>query len=131
MGIEIAAREVRSPREVPEQLKRMKASCNVFWMLPDPTVVTPETVEFILLYTQQNRMPVVTFAGKYVDTGALFSLDIDGFDLGKQAGEMAVRLLSGTDVSEVRETGARKAVMKVNRKVAEKLGIDLAGMDRR
>jgi putative ABC transport system substrate-binding protein len=116
---------------VPEQLKKMNASCNVFWMLPDPTVVTPETVEFILLFTQQNRVPVVTFAGKYVDNGALFSLDIDGFDLGKQSGEMAVRLLSGTDISQVRETEVRKAVMKVNRKVATKLGISLAGMEMR
>ena len=130
MGIEIMAREVHSPREVPEQLMRLSSSCNVFWMLPDPTVVTAETVEFLLLYTQKNRMPVVTFAGKYVDTGALFSLDIDGSDLGKQAGEMANRVLSGTDISLIRETEARKAVMKVNRKVAEKLGINLAGLEK-
>jgi putative ABC transport system substrate-binding protein len=129
MGIEIAAREVRSPREVPEELKKMDASCNIFWMLPDSTVVTPETVEIILLFTMQNRIPVVAFAGKYVDGGALFSLDIDGFDLGKQAGEMAARLLSGTDVSQLRERDARKAVMKVNRKVATKLGIDLSGLE--
>jgi ABC-type uncharacterized transport system substrate-binding protein len=42
---------------------------------------------------------------------------------------MAVKLLSGTDVSQVRETEARKAVMKVNRKVATKLGIDPANLE--
>ena len=98
-------------------------------MIPDATVVTPETFEFLLLFSQQNRMPIVTFAGKYVDTGALVSLDIDGFDLGKQAGEMANSILDGTRVSDIPNTEARKAVLKVNRKVAKKLGISLNGIE--
>ncbi len=128
-GIEVTAREVRHSREVPDALAAMQGSFNVFWMLPDSTVVTPETVEYILLFTQRNRIPVVSFAGKYVDTGALLSLDIDGFDLGKQGGEMANRLLEGTRASELHSTDARKAVLKVNRKVAQKLGINLKGIE--
>jgi len=128
-GIEITAREVRNAKEVPEALTGMKGSFNLFWMLPDSTVVNPEAFEFLLLFTQQNRTPVVTFAGKYVDTGALASLDIDGFDLGKQAGEMANRVLDGARVSDIPSAEARKAVMKLNRKVASKLGISLAGLE--
>ena len=107
----------------------MKGSFNLFWMLPDSTVVTPETFEFLLLFTQQNRTPVVTFAGKYVNTGALASLDIDGFDLGKQSGEMANRVLDGTRVSDIPTAEARKSVIKINRKVASKLGINIAGLE--
>jgi putative tryptophan/tyrosine transport system substrate-binding protein len=128
-GIEITAREVRKAKDVPEALSAMKGSFNLFWMLPDSTVVTPETLEYLLLFTQQDRTPVVTFAGKYVDTGALASLDIDGMDLGKQAGEMANRVLDGARVSDIPRTEARKAVIKVNRKVAAKLGINLAGIE--
>jgi len=128
-GIEITAREVRTPREVPELLSGMKGSFNVFWMLPDPTVVTSETVEYLLLYAQQNRVPVVTFAGKYVDTGALASLDIDGFDLGKQGGELANRVLEGARPADLPGMEARKTVLKVNRKVAQKLGINLSWID--
>ncbi len=124
-GIEIAAREVRRARDVPALLSGMKGSVNVFWMIPDPTVLTMETVQCLLLFACQNRVPVVTFAGKYVDTGALVSLDIDGFDLGRQGGEMANRILAGVPLSELAGTGARKAVVKVNRKVAKKLGISL------
>ncbi len=128
-GIEVTAREVRHSREVPEALAGMQDSFNVFWMLPDSTVVTPETVEYILLFSQRNRTPVVSFASKYVDTGALVSLDIDGFDLGKQGGEMANRLLNGARTSELHSTDPRKAVLKVNRKVAEKLGINLVRLE--
>jgi putative ABC transport system substrate-binding protein len=128
-GIEITAKEVHKAKDVPVALSGMKGSFNLFWMLPDSTVVTPESFEFLLLFTQQNRTPVVTFAGKYVDTGALASLDIDGLDLGKQAGEMANRVLDGERVSDIPRAEARKAVMKVNRKVAAKLGINLAGIE--
>lgn len=129
MDIEITAREVHHSKEVPELLTRMKGSYNILWMVPDSTVVTPETVEYMLLFTLQNRMPVVTFAGKYVDTGALFSLDIYGYDMGKQAGEMANKVLGGTDISDIPDAEARKAVMKINRKVAQKLGINIKGIE--
>ncbi|MGD0842913.1 MAG: ABC transporter substrate binding protein [Geobacteraceae bacterium] len=128
-GIEITAKEVHNPKEVPELLTRLKGTCNLFWMIPDPTVVTPETVEFLLLLAQQSRVPVITFAGKYVDEGALASLDIDSFDLGKQAGEMANKVLDGTRVSELPDSEARKAVLRINRKVAKKLGINLDALE--
>jgi ABC-type uncharacterized transport system substrate-binding protein len=128
MGIELTARAVGNPREVPEQLARMKGSFNVFWMLPDSTVVTPESVEFLLLFTQQNRIPVVTFASKYLEMGALFSLDIDSFDLGKQAGEMANKVFSSNDAAELPKADARKALIRINRKIAKKLGVNLDDM---
>jgi putative tryptophan/tyrosine transport system substrate-binding protein len=125
MGIEINAMEIHSPKEVPEKFTRMKSTFNVFWMLPDSTVVTPETVEFLLLSTLENRIPVITFAGKYVEDGALVSLGIDDYDLGKQAGEMANNILHGAAIPELSEADARKSVMKFNSKVAKELGIDL------
>jgi putative ABC transport system substrate-binding protein len=128
-GMEITAREVRHPNEVKELLSKMKGSFDLFWMLPDTTVVTPETVESLFLFSQQNSIPIISFAGKYVETGALASLDIDGFDLGIQAGEMANRILGGTAVSDIANTDARKAIMRVNRKIAVKMGINLTSLD--
>lgn len=129
MGIDITAMEVHSPREVPEIFTRKKSAFNIFWMLPDSSVVTPETVEFLLMQTQDIAMPVVTFAGKYVESGALASLDIDNFDLGKQAGEMANKILGGVDVSELSNVNARKAVLKINNNVAKNLGINLNSLE--
>lgn len=124
-GIELIAREVQSPKDVPLQMQGMKEAIDFFWMLPDPTFVTNETVEFILLFAQQNRIPVVTFTGRYVEMGASASLDIDFFDMGKQAGEMAQKILDGTPVSDVPRTHARKTTPKVNRNVIKNLGISV------
>ncbi|MCM2357541.1 MAG: ABC transporter substrate-binding protein [Geobacteraceae bacterium] len=124
-GIELAAREVSTSREVPETLNGMKGVIDLLWLLPDTTVITPETVEHFLLVSQESRVPVISFAAKYVEMGALAALDINGFDQGKQAGEMAARILSGTAVSELPGADARGAAVKVNRSVAKKFGITL------
>jgi ABC-type uncharacterized transport system substrate-binding protein len=55
--------------------------------------------------------------------GALFSLDIDSTDQGRQAGEMALRILNGSAVSTLPTKEARTTHLKVNGNVAKKLGI--------
>lgn len=129
LGIELLAKEVHRPRDVPELLNGMKGMISAFWMLPDTTVVTPETVEFLLLFSQEHNIPIITFANKYVEMGALISLDIDAYDLGRQAGEMAKKVLGGTAVQDLPKTDARRSMLKINRNVARKLRISLGSIE--
>ena len=92
-------------------------------MLPDITVITPQTVEFLLLFSLENTIPLLAFSEKYVDLGAFMSTDIDAFDMGRQAGEIANRILSGVDLRSVQHVGARRLVVSTNLMVARKLGI--------
>jgi putative ABC transport system substrate-binding protein len=103
----------------------MKGKIDAFWMLPDLTAITPETVEYLLLFSLENTIPILTFAEKYVELGALMSVGIDAFDIGTQAGEMAENILSGRDVKNIQRVDARKAVISINLKVARKLGITI------
>ena len=94
-------------------------------MLPDLTVITPETIEFVLLFSLENKIPILAFSEKYVELGALMSVGIDAFDIGIQAGEMAEKILSGRDIMNARHVDARKAVISINLKVAKTLGIPI------
>ncbi|HLO24557.1 MAG TPA: ABC transporter substrate-binding protein [Geobacteraceae bacterium] len=129
-GMELTALEVSKPSDVPRALTTLKGAVDALLMLPDTTVVTSETVEFFLLFSQNNGIPVISFASKYVDLGALLSLDIDGADQGRQAGEMARRILDGAAVSDLPSVEARRTHLKTNRSVARKLGITLDSIDR-
>lgn len=126
LGIEVVAREVRSSREVFSLLEGMKGEIDAFWMLPDSTVVTPETVELLLLHCLNQRIPVLTFSDKYVEMGALIALDLDPYDLGRQAGEQVRKILSGTPLRNISRTDPRSTVLTVNAKIARKLGIPLS-----
>lgn len=121
-GIDLIAREVDNPKDVAARLQSLKGSIDLFWMLPDTTVMTPVTIEYLLLFSLENRMPILGFSEKYVEQGALLSFDIDPVDLGKQAGEMARRVLSGIPAAGIAPAYPRSIIVTVNGKVATKLG---------
>lgn len=123
LGIKLVIQEVHNPKEVPSTLDSMRDGIDAFWMLPDTTVVTPETVESLFLFSLENRIPVLTFSDKYLELGAMISVGIDAFDIGRQAGEMAKEILSGSDIKNLPRVDARKTVLTLNLKVAKKLRI--------
>ncbi|MRR07663.1 MAG: ABC transporter substrate-binding protein [Deltaproteobacteria bacterium] len=125
LGIDLAAREVRSSRDVPNFVEGMKGDIEAFFMLPDATVLTPETVEYLLLFSLNNRIPIITFSDKYVEMGALMALDVDSYDVGRQAGEMVRKIQSGTTPESIPRSEPRSAVITINSKIARKLGLSL------
>ncbi len=125
--ITLVAQEVRDSKDIPEMLKNMKNDIDAFLMLPDLTVVTPDTVKLLMLFSINNRIPVVTFSHKYAEMGALLALEIDTYDIGRQAGESSVKIMSGIDVGQVAISDARNVKITINRNTARKLEIDNRG----
>jgi putative ABC transport system substrate-binding protein len=122
-GIRLVLKAAGKPSEVPSLIDEMRGNIDVFWMLPDVTVVTPETVKYLLLFSFRNKVPVFSFSGKYVEMGALAALNIVPFDIGVQAGELAMKLSSGRNNGTPIRVEARKTELSVNQTVARKLGI--------
>ena len=127
LNMQLRSVPVYSSNQVPDLLKNFRNQVDVFWMVPDLTVVTPKTVEFLILFSIENKIPILTFSDKYLKLGALISISADPYDMGLQAGEMAQRILNGTPVQSIPRAEARKPLISVNPKVAAKLGIQLDG----
>lgn len=123
LDLTVLARAVHDPRDVPQLLDAMQGSIDLFWMLPDSTVVKPGTLEAFLLFSLEKNVPILTFSEKYLELGAMLSIGIVPFDIGLQAGEMAKRMLDRTGFNGERHKEARKASIAVNRKIARKLGV--------
>ena len=124
-GIELLTRQVRSSREALTALEAMAGKVDAIWLIPDTTVVNPTTVDFLLLSSIEKKLPVITFSEKYAEKGALLSLEVDAFQSGKQAGEIAGKILAGKNVSGIKGEDSRGSVMTVNLVVAKKLGISI------
>jgi putative ABC transport system substrate-binding protein len=125
MGLRVVDKEVRSSKDVPSALIQIQAEIDSFWMVPDTTVITPETVEFLFLLCFEKNIPVLTFSEKYLSLGALVSTGVDPFDMGAQAGAMAKEILMGQGAKNVQLAHARKMVVSTNLMMAGKLGINL------
>jgi putative tryptophan/tyrosine transport system substrate-binding protein len=124
-GIRIVARVVKTAREVPFALTQMDVIPDVLWLLPDLTVIAPETVEFLFNFSLAHKIPVISFSEKYLTLGAFMSISLDVFELGRQTGEMANMILDGRSLKQIPPAEAQKAVVTINRTVAEKLGIPI------
>ncbi len=122
MQMKILTREVRNAKDVPMKINSLKDKIDVYWMIPDSTVLSPDTIEYLFLFTCENKIPILTFAEKYLSMGAVMSVNINARDIGKQAGEMAEKILSGADVSDVPGVDAREADVAVNLITARKMG---------
>jgi putative ABC transport system substrate-binding protein len=122
-GISLITKEIHQPTEALSAIKGLRGAIDAFWMIPDATVFSPEIVEFMLLFCLENRIPILTFADKYVETGAFISIGIDAHDIGRQAGEMVQKIASGTEVTRIQRVDAWKPVVTINLKIAKKLGI--------
>ena len=123
MGTEIKTLKAHKASDFPQLLNGMKGNIDAYWMLPDSTVVAPECIEYLLLFSMENRIPVLTFSDKYLKMGAFLSVEIDPFKIGKQAGEMVEKILAGIDASDIRAVDAADADVTVNYKIGEKMGI--------
>ncbi|MHC1697349.1 MAG: ABC transporter substrate-binding protein [Geobacteraceae bacterium] len=123
--IELLVKEVSQSRYVPTVLNSMKGAIDAFWMIPDTTVVTPDTIELMMLYSLENKIPVCTFSIKYLEIGALMSLDINATEMGRQAGDLSAKILSGKKVSELSAVEADTVNLVVNESVAGKLKVPI------
>ena len=125
LGITLVTRKADDPREAVRELSSLKGKVDALWLLPDPSVVTRDTMEAFVLFSQQNRVPVVSFAAKYLQMGAAAAFEVDPVDMGRQAGRMARRILDGTPPESVRPEQPARTQLKVNHAVARNLGLAL------
>jgi putative ABC transport system substrate-binding protein len=127
-GIELVTRKVHNARETAAALDDFeRGKIDALWLPPDTTVINPGTVDLLILTALENRIPVYTFSDKYVEKGALFCLEVDAAEAGRQAGELANRILAGTAVKNIENVDARGGILTVNLIVAKKLGIPING----
>ncbi len=122
-NVSVAAREVYRPENVPPAFILIRDEIDVFWMLPDLTVMSHETARSIFLLAMESGRPVVAFSEKYAEQGALMSIGVDPYDMGRQAGRMAEKILAGADAGAISSQDARKTVVTVNTRIAKKLGV--------
>ncbi len=93
LHITLTAVPIDSSREVLKFLSSWKKKTDAIWMIPDPTILTRQTVPAFLQFSITNRAILLTFAEKYMKTGAGFAVSADIFDMGREAGTMALDIL--------------------------------------
>ncbi len=112
---------IDSSREVLTFLSSWKKKTDAIWMIPDPTILTRQTVPAFLQFSISNRAILLTFAKKYMKTGAGFAVSADIFDMGREAGTMALDILRKNGQTDYSLQAPRSIRTYYNRELLKKL----------
>jgi len=100
-GIELYALKVEqragraNGRAVKKALDSLLQVVDGLWSLADPAIFSRVSTKLLVRQTIANKVPFMGFSSTVVASGALFALDFDYKDIGRQVGELCERVLSG------------------------------------
>lgn len=123
--LELEPIPVGSIKELPAALKFIGRTSEVLLSIPDKTVYSGKTARAVLLSTFRNRIPFVGLSPSWVKAGALYSLDWDYGDLGRQCAEMGGKILNGTAVADIAPATPEKVRHVLNVKTADHMRLKI------
>ena len=130
-GIELVPLKVTSPREVPAALSKLKShDIKGLWMIPDSTAVARESLDSYFLFAQQQNLPVISFAKGYLAKGAVAVLEGSRQSITSQSCAIINRLRSGASTDNMDSVDIRKGTLHLNETIANKLQLQLFGLER-
>jgi putative tryptophan/tyrosine transport system substrate-binding protein len=114
---------VESEKDVPQQLRALLADVEALWLMPDSTVLTNESIRFILESALARQIPVIGFSPEFTRLGSLLSMSVNYGDVGRETGLLAKRVLNGDGQLPLTPVPIERLKITVNLKTAKFLGI--------
>lgn len=123
-GHSVVFKPVSDPQNIAPLLIDLADKVDAVWFYPDLSLMTTETVEYLFLFSLENQVPIISFAGQYVFKGATVSIAIDEYDSGKKLGVLADRILAG-DTDPIRYIDPDTASVQINSRIVKMIDIDI------
>jgi putative tryptophan/tyrosine transport system substrate-binding protein len=114
---------VESEKDVPQQLRTLLSDVEALWLMPDSTVLTNESVRFILESSLAHQIPVIGFSPEFTRLGALLSMSVNYGDVGRETGLLVKRILDGERLLPLNPVPIERLKITVNLKTARFLGM--------
>lgn len=124
-GISLVPTPVTNEREVPRTLQALLPTVGALWLVPDSTVLTDESLRFILNNALEERVPVIGFSREFARSGAFLCLSVNYGDIGRQAAQLARKIIDGQIVLPMKPLHPERVEMSVNLKTAKFLKIEI------
>lgn len=126
LGLNVDARKIKSVQDLPSILDSFENEVDVLLAIADPAVFNAQTAKPILLFSYRNRIPVVGLSEQWVEAGALYSLNRDYLDIGKQCADIVTKIRGGTPVTSLHAAAPRKIEYMINSRATAHMKVSIA-----
>ncbi len=123
LGLTIVKAPASTSAEVQQAAQSLVGRADAIAVIGDNTAVS--ALESIIKVAQQNKMPLVAGDSDSVKRGAVAAYGFDYYDLGKQTGAMAAKILGGASVGQTPTEFAKNLQLSMNEKAAAAQGVTI------
>ena len=123
MGLGIVEKTVASTADVQQATQALVGQVDVVYVPTDNLVVSAAPT--LLQVTNKAKIPVISGESSVVDKGALGTIGINYENLGKQTGEMALKVLKGSKPQDMAIESQKDFDTVINKTSAALLGIKI------
>ncbi|MBW9145065.1 ABC transporter substrate-binding protein [Clostridium sp. CM028] len=122
-GYEIVTSGVTSTNEVNSAISSLLTKIDVLYVPTDQLIVS--SMPIIVKNTLEAKIPVIASEKGSVESGALATVGIDYYKLGYEAGNMAVDVLKGNDISNMPIKISEETEVYINKDTLKSLNISM------
>lgn len=101
VGVKLVVREAERPRQVRGAFNDMSDQIDALWLKPDREMLSRESFRALTEDTHRARIPLLVETDNMVRAGGLFAVVPDSAGLGRQAAELAKRIVDGEAPSDL------------------------------
>jgi len=123
VGLELKAVPVPSSKETITAMDNVMASVDAYLLFFDRKVLNQQTFSHLLSLSFRKKIPIIGLSEKYVNLGALFSLDVEINDISSTVLRCAELIINEGRECSINKTKSLPWELTVNKKIADKMGI--------
>ncbi|MBS4208073.1 ABC transporter substrate-binding protein [Bacillus sp. FJAT-50079] len=124
LGLVLKEASASTTAEVKQATESIVDQVDVLYIVTDNTVVT--AFESVVSVANDNKIPLIAADIDSLERGAFAAFGVDFFEVGHEAGEMAVKILTGeSKPSEIAAQPPKNLKFVINKKIADTIGIEI------
>lgn len=123
LGLKLETVGINNINDIGQALSTLTGKIDAYYALTDNTVASagPIVAENLL----KEKIPSLSAEEGQVSKGLLMSEGVDYYEHGRQAADIAIKIIKGEDIKNLHAEDNKTSKKKVNGKTAEVLGLDL------
>jgi putative ABC transport system substrate-binding protein len=128
VGVALQEATAEHAAQIGDALKSLEGKVDALWLIPDPVCAASEPSQRVLEFAERHRLPVLAFAGAFVQRGALVATGVDMAEQGALAAEQVMRILEGEPPESLPLLTPRRTLTFYNLKTARRLNLTIPDM---
>lgn len=123
LGLTLVEATAATTAEVLQAAQSLVGRVDAIYVPTDNTVVA--AIESVVLVAERARLPLIAGEDQSVENGALATIGIDYYQLGRQTADMAHRVLQGEDPAEISIEYQSEMTVVLNLDAARRIGLTI------